>query len=174
GANLRLDSQIYGSKQFVTLKTISGTFVPTAGTANGRHAKVNVNGAAAQADGLAVSFRNAALDLSFNIGTTINTSAGATNFYITGGGARFSLGSKVTETDKASIGIASVSTGSLGDSLNGFLSSLQSGQVNSLSAKDLVTAQNIVSSAVKQVSTLRGRLGAFQKFTIGSTINSLG
>jgi flagellin len=174
GANLRLDSQIYGSKQFVTLKTISGTFVPTAGTANGRDAKVNVNGAAAQADGLAVSFRNAALDLSFNIGTTINTSAGATNFYITGGGARFSLGSKVTETDKASIGIASVSTGSLGDSNVGFLSSLQSGQGNALSVANLVGAQKVVDAAIKQVSNLRGRLGAFQKFTIGSTVNSLG
>ena len=28
--------------------------------------------------------------------------------------------------------------------------------------------------AIKQVVQLRGRLGAFQKFTIGSTINSLG
>src|SRR5437016_3977459 len=109
GGNLRLDSQQFGSKQFVTLKAISGVFVPTTGAANGRDAKVNVNGAAAQADGLAVSFRNANLDLSFNIGSAINNNAGATSFYITGGGARFSLGSKVTETDKASIGISSVS-----------------------------------------------------------------
>jgi len=37
-----------------------------------------------------------------------------------------------------------------------------------------VSAQKIVDKAIKQVSQLRGRLGAFQKFTIGSTINSLG
>ena len=30
------------------------------------------------------------------------------------------------------------------------------------------------SKSIKQVATLRGRLGAFQKFTIGSTVNSLG
>jgi flagellin len=38
----------------------------------------------------------------------------------------------------------------------------------------LSTAQNILDSAISQVSTLRGRLGAFQDFTIGSTVNSLG
>ncbi len=172
GGNLRLDSGAFGSKQFVSLKAISGTFAPTAGTANGRDAKVNVNGAAAQADGVAVSFRSANLDLSFNLGS-INTSTGTTNFYVTGGGARFSLGSKVTETDKASIGLSSVSTGSLGDSISGFLSSLQSGQTNALAATNLVGAQKIIDSAVKQVSNLRGRLGAFQKFTIGSTVNAL-
>lgn len=171
--DLRLDSVGYGSKQFVTLKTISGTFAPTAGTASGRDAKVNVNGAAAQADGLNVSFRSANLDLEFNLGSSLNTSASTTNFYITGGGARFSLGSKVTETDKASVGISSVSTGSLGDLTAGFLSTLQSGQSNSLSSSNLVAAQKIVDTAIKQVSTLRGRLGAFQKFTVGSTINAL-
>jgi len=35
-------------------------------------------------------------------------------------------------------------------------------------------AQKIIDESIKQVSSLRGRLGAFQKFTIGSTINSLG
>ena len=39
---------------------------------------------------------------------------------------------------------------------------------------DLSTAQKIVDEAIKQVSSLRGRLGAFQKNTIGSTIASLG
>jgi flagellin len=173
GGNLRLDSVGFGSKQFVSLKTISGTFVPTTGTANGRDAKVNVNGAAAQADGLKVSFRSANLDLSFTLGSSINTSTGNSSFYITGGGARFALGSKVTETDKASIGISSVSTGSLGDAAAGFLSTLQSGQSNALNSTNLVSAQKIVDSAINQVSTLRGRLGAFQKFTIGSTINAL-
>ena len=100
-------------------------------------------------------------------------------FGITGGGATFSLGSKVSETDKASVGIASVSTGSLGATQNSagtaeFLSTLASGGPNSLDSGNLVQAQKILDKAVKQVSQLRGRLGAFQKFTIGSTVNSLG
>jgi flagellin len=177
GAAVRLDSTTYGSKQFVALKAVSGTFAPTAAKSTGRDATVTINGAAAQADGTNVSFRSATLDLSFDLaatgGSSVNTNTGATTFYITGGGARFALGSKVTETDKASIGIDSVSTADLGDATVGFLSSLQSGQSNSLSAVDLTSAQNIVDKAINQVSSLRGRLGAFQKFTIGSTVNAL-
>lgn len=174
GANLRLDSTAFGSKQFVNLKTVSGTFVPTATSASGRDARVTVNGAAAQVDGLSAKLSTSNFDLSFNVGSAINTSTGATSFYITGGGAQFALGSRVTETDKAAIGISSVTTGSLGDSVNGFISSLASGQANQLSSKSLTGAQSIISEAVKQVSTLRGRLGAFQKFTINSTVNNLG
>ena len=33
---------------------------------------------------------------------------------------------------------------------------------------------NALNTSIKQVSQARGRLGAFQKFTIGATINSLG
>ena len=35
-------------------------------------------------------------------------------------------------------------------------------------------AQKIISNAVTEVSTLRGRLGAFQKNTIAATVRSLG
>lgn len=174
GTALRLDSTSFGSKQFVNLKTVSGTFVPTATSASGRDAKVTVNGAAAQVDGLSAKLSTSNFDLSFNVGSAINTSTGTTSFYITGGGAQFALGSRVTETDKAAIGISSVTTGSLGDSVTGFISSLASGQANQLSSKSLTGAQSIISEAVKQVSTLRGRLGAFQKFTINSTVNNLG
>ena len=177
GANVRLDSTAYGSKQFVSLKTVSGNFVPTASRSVGRDAVATINGAAAQAEGTHISFRSATLDLSLDVAATgassVNTNTGTTSFYITGGGARFSLGSKVTETDKASIGIDSVSTAELGSSVVGYLSSLQSGQSNSLSTADLTGAQKIIDKAINQVSSLRGRLGAFQKFTIGSTVNAL-
>jgi len=113
------------------------------------------------------------LDIEFDLDATFNT-PGNTTFGVTGGGATFALGAKVTETDKASIGISSVSTGSLGDSTIGYLSSLGSGGVNSLNSDNLTTAQKILDKGIKQVSQLRGRLGAFQKFTIGSTVNSLG
>jgi flagellin len=84
------------------------------------------------------------------------------------------MGSKVTENDKASIGIQSVTTGSLGNNSLGFLSTLGSGKANSLSSDNLVASQKIVDKAIQQVAQLRGRLGAFERFTIGSTINSLG
>ncbi|HVT89726.1 MAG TPA: flagellin [Tepidisphaeraceae bacterium] len=173
GTALRLDSTQYGADQFVSLKTIAGTFSPSTTKDTGRDAAITINGAQGQANGLAVTYRSSNLDLSFDLDTTFNK-AGTGTFTVTGGGATFALGSKVSESDKASIGIASVSTGSLGDSTNGFLTALASGGSASLSSNNLVTAQKIVDKAIKQVSQLRGRLGAFQKFTIGSTVNALG
>ncbi len=83
------------------------------------------------------------------------------------------------QTVSASLGMSSVSTGSLGTALDTagtaeFLSSLASGGPNALNAGNLVRSQRILDKAVKQVNQLRGRLGVFQKFTIGSTVNSLG
>ena len=173
GTDLRVNSTQYGSAQFVSIKAVAGTFTTSTGKAFGKDANVTINGAAAQTTGLNVSYRTAGLDLSLDVSTKFDK-PGTTTFAITGGGATFALGSKVTETGKASIGIASVSTGSLGDSTNGFLSTLGSGGTNSLSSNNLTTAQRILTEAINQVSSLRGRIGAFQKFTIGSTVNSLG
>ncbi len=63
----------------------------------------------------------------------------------------------------------------LGSNTNGFLSEIRTGGASNIvdgSEKD--DAQNIVRDSVKMVSQLRGRLGAFQKNTVGSTIRSLG
>jgi flagellin len=175
GTSLRVDSTGFGADAFVSVKTVAGTFATDGNITKdtGQDADVTVNGAQAQSDGLNVSYRSSNLDIEFDLDQTFNK-AGTGTFNITGGGAVFSLGSKVTETDKASVGIASVSTGSLGDNNVGYLSSLSSGGASDLKSENLVTAQKIIDKAIKQVSQLRGRLGAFQKFTIGSTINSLG
>jgi flagellin len=173
GGNLQVNSTEYGSSQFVSLKGIAGTFTMTTTKDLGEDAAVTVNGAEAQVDGLKVSYRSSSLDVSFDVDAAFNL-PGSTTFDVTGGGATFALGSKVTEGDKASIGIASVTTGSLGDSTSGYLSSLGSGGTNSLTSDNLTTAQKVIDKSIKQVSQLRGRLGAFQRFTIGSTVNSLG
>jgi flagellin len=189
GDKIELLSTNYGSDQFVSVRAISGgsSLTVTGGTAGkafGTDAAVTINGAQAETNGLDVSYRSSSLDVEFQLSTFDGTTNGLNNglqatFGIVGGGATFALGSKVTEADKASIGIASVSTGSLGASANSagaveYLSSLGSGGPNSLDSGNLVQAQKILDKAVKQVSQLRGRLGAFQKFTIGSTVNSLG
>jgi flagellin len=173
GTDLVVNSTQYGADQFVSLKTVAGTFTPSSTKDLGENAAVTINGAEAQANGLSVSFRSSNLDIEFDLDAVFNL-PGTGSFVVTGGGASFSLGSKVTETDKASIGISSVSTGSLGDSNNGYLSALASGGEAALDSNNLVVAQRVIDKAIKQVSQLRGRLGAFQKFTIGSTINSLG
>ena len=62
----------------------------------------------------------------------------------------------------------------LGNSAIGYLDKLAAGKSNNVVDGDTTGAQKIVSEAIKQVSSLRGRLGAFQKNTVGSTIRSLG
>jgi flagellin len=173
GTQLVLNSTEFGSDQYVSLATISGTFAPDSSSDYGRNAAVKVNGATAEAKGLSISFRSSNLDVEIDLKNALNINNAISNFVIAGGGATFALGSKVTENDKAAIGIAAMTTASLGDNTLGFLSTLGSGKANSLSSDNLVNAQKIVDKAIKQVSQQRGRLGAFQKFTIGSTVNSL-
>jgi flagellin len=73
-----------------------------------------------------------------------------------------------------SLGIETVTTGNLGNSIDGHLSDLKSGGTGNVQNGDLSKAQKIVDAAIKQLSSLRGRLGAFQKNTVQSTMNSLG
>lgn len=167
------NSTEYGSSQFVSIKAISGTFTTDVQKDEGQDATVLVNGSSGTANGLDVSFRSGTVDIEFRIANGFNL-PGQTSFSITGGGANFSLGSKVREADKASLGISAVTTGSLGKKSIGYLDSLKSGGANSLTSDNINDAQKIVDTAIKQVAQLRGRLGAFQKFTIGSTINNLG
>jgi flagellin len=174
-SNLVMSSAEFGSDEFVSVKTISGTSGFADAKEFGGDAAVTVNGSAASANGLNVSFRSANLDIEFDLSsdTSVNTAGASKQFDVTSGGATFSLGSKATESDKASIGINSVSTGSLG--LDGqFLSSLASGGANSLTTGNFTNAQESLDAAIKQVSQARGRLGSFQKFVIGSTVNQLG
>src|SRR5580658_2722611 len=175
GTALRVNSTQYGSAQYTSIQVIAGKLTQNfSGTkSTGADAKVTINGAAADVAGLDVSYRNADLDVSLNIAGNYDKPS-STTFYITGGGANFQLGAEVNETNVASIGISSVSTGDLGDSFNGYLSSIGSGGANDLASNNLTTSQNILDSAITQVSSLRGRLGAFETFTIGSTVSSLG
>src|SRR5690606_6400226 len=57
---------------------------------------------------------------------------------------------------------------------HGFLDDLGSGKdFNLVDGDGVTTAQKIVSEAIDQVSSLRGRLGAFQKNTVGATVRNL-
>lgn len=174
--SLKLYSTAYGSRDFVSVKTVSGTFNVSTNKASGADAQVTINGNAASVDGTTASIRTSDLDVTLNLTAAFaqNTSpTGNTNFYVTGGGARFQLGSEVTRNAQEQIGISSVSTGSLGDAVNGYLSSMQSGGANSLISGNTISAQNILNSAINQIATLRGRLGAFQKDIIDTNTNSL-
>jgi flagellin len=174
---LAFSSSGFGSSKFVSVTADKDFFSVTGGTNGkdyGSDAVVSINGAAAEADGKYITYRSSDLDLEFELADSANIDGASKLFAITGGGATFALASKVTEGGKANIGIQAVSSGSLGDGVVGYLSDLGSGKDKSLNSGNLVAAQRVLDKAIKQVSQLRGRLGAFQKFTIGSTVNSLG
>ena len=175
GTSLKIDANAYGSQNFVSVQAVTGTFAVTGGTngkSTGKDAVVTVNGATATANGKNVTYHTANLDVDLTLSAGLN--GGRTkSFAITGGGATFQLDSQVDENGKVSIGIGAVNTSSLGAANVGYLSSLGTGGANALTTGNLVNAQKILTSSITQVSNLRGRIGAFQTYTLGSTINNL-
>jgi flagellin len=177
---LKLQSTKFGSTQYVSVRTISGTF--TNGKDFGVDASVNINGSAAEVDGLVASVRSGDTDVQLELTskfaqTTAAASAsgpgGTSNFQITGGGARFQIGSEVSRQGQVHIGVGSVTTTKLGDNVVGYMSSVGSGGANSLTGGNTLQAQKILTAAIRQVATLRGRLGAFQKNILETNTNSL-
>ena len=141
----------------------------------GQDVEATINGVEATTDGRNVRVATDFLDVELELTASGATSNGGFKAVtITGGGAQFNLGPNVDILNQVSIGIENVASRNLGSTANGFLSSLAAGQANNVVDGDLGQAQKIVNDAVASVSTLRGRLGAFQKNTIGATIRSLG
>jgi flagellin len=191
GQNIRVDSTGFGTESFVRMREIANAnaatnFIapPAAGAAvgdlrsAGRDATVNINGVVAVARGLSARVALDGFDVSVSLigagGSSFNTANGTRSFYVTGGGADFNLAPDVSLASKVSLGIETVTSTNLGTSGSGFLSELKSGGSANVQNGNLTKAQEILDLATKQVSSLRGRLGAFTKNVVGSTITSLG
>jgi flagellin len=172
GGTLKFNSTNFGSDQFVSIKTINGTFAN--GKDLGVDATVSINGEQAEVHGINATVRTGDLDIDLTLNKNFaQDNTGATSFQITGGGAKFQIGSEVNRQGQIQIGIGSVSTTKLGDEITGFLSSLGSGGQNSLLSSNTIQAQKILTNAISQVATLRGRLGALQKDVLDTNVNSL-
>ena len=134
-----------------------------------------INGVLATTDGRTARVSTDVLDVEITLDEAGATTAGATTAAtIDSGGASFNLGPGVNINNQVSLGIGNVAARNLGSQANGFLSSLAGGQANNVVNGDLGQAQKIVDDAIDQVSSLRGRIGAFTKNTVGSTIRTLG
>ena len=188
GDDIQIDSSGYGTDQFVRVRQLSNNggsnFVSDSqgGAAVndlkdfGVNAEVNINGISATTNGLEARVSSEGFDVTLMLDSAFagaGGTAGTSSFSITGGGADFNLGPQVNLANKVSLGIEAVTTGSLGSSASGTLDTLKAGGLSNVVNGDLSKAQSVVEDAIKQVSGMRGRLGAFQKNTVGSTINSL-
>lgn len=176
GTTLSLTSTGYGSAAFVDIKIVSeasgGSLTTTLGgqgtRETGTDVVATVNGIQATGKGNSLSINSATLDLSLTVAAAFTGSA---NFSIDGGGALFQLGPEVVSNQQARLGIASVSTATLGG-VTGRLYELRSG-----GAKDLATsptqAARVVDEVITKVTQLRGRLGAFQRTTLDTNAAAL-
>jgi len=200
---IRLTSTAWGKDQFVSVRVVNaGGIAGGGGIANatatnmstsagsgtvfgsasngirdiGQNMAATINGIAATTDGRRARVSTDFLDVDVTLDATRSTTPGNyTAFYVTGGGADFQLAGNVDITSKASLGINDVSVRKLGSSeVGGFLSDLTAGKTLNIVDGNITNAQKVVNSAIEQVSAMRGRLGAFQKNTIGATIRSLG
>ena len=167
----------FGSDAFVSVKALNGTsFTVTDRDGNratrsaGTDVQVLVNGIAAVGKGLRASINTAALDLSFSVSENLADGT-MTAFRIVGGGAQFQLGPDVVSNQQARLGIQSVNTAKLGG-VSGRLFELRSGGAKSLT-RDVNGAAAVVEEVISQITTLRGRLGAFQRTTLETNISSL-
>jgi flagellin len=171
---LELRSTEYGSAANVDVEVISegagGTFKASlsANRDTGTDIAATVNGIQANGKGNTISLNTASLDLDL---TVANGSSTDIAFSVNGGGALFQLGPDVVTNQQARIGISSVNTAKLGG-VSGRLYELRSGNSADL-ASDTSKAANIVDEVINKVTSLRGRLGAFQSTTLDSNIASL-
>jgi flagellin len=162
----------------------SATSIANGVTDAGKDVGATINGIAATANGRTIRVATDFIDVevTLDVGTNnkaqtlgnVGGSGGAASFQINGGGAAFQLASKVDIANKVTIGIQDVAARKLGNGTVGFLDSLASGKGNNVVSGDSTAAQKVIAEGIKQVSGLRGRLGAFQKNIVGATIRSLG
>jgi len=201
GDGIRLDSVGFGSDEFVSVDIIddggqaggvallsagdTGTAVAAGFTVlssvvnavrdEGQDVGAIINGITATADGKTARIHTDFLDVEVTLNNSGAQQLGSIDaFTITGGGATFNLGPNVDIQNQVSIGIGNVAARNLGNTTDGFLDELGSSKAGNVEDGDLNKAQKIVNDAINQISSLRGRLGAFQKNTIGATIRSLG
>ncbi|TWU47092.1 flagellin N-terminal helical domain-containing protein [Rubripirellula reticaptiva] len=170
GTTLDLSSAGYGKEALIDVRVLEqeagGNFTST--RTEGTDIVATVNGRSANGDGNKLSVNTSTLDLSTSVKAGFT---GTASFEINGGGAKFQLGPDAVGNQQARVGISSVSTARLGGT-SGKLYQLGSGESADLST-DPAKAAEIVSEAIDQVTSLRGRLGAFQSTTLDSNLVSL-
>jgi flagellin len=165
----------YGSKGVVGIEVlkegIGGKFATGligGPRAVGADVKATINGTIATGKGNQLLLNTSTLSLNLTLSEGSSTSV---SFNINGGGAQFQLGPDVVSNQQARLGISSLNTAKIGGS-SGKLFELASSGSSSL-IRDVTNASSIVDEVINKVTTLRGRLGAFQRTALESNTNSL-
>lgn len=172
-----LNSTSLGADAFVSVEPLSGNFVASNNAFQslrdvGRDAKVLIDGQPAAAKGTIATVRTNGIDARLVLTSGFAQTVSSATFQVTGGGSIFQVGPEVKPSGQLRVGFNSISSGHLGNTGTGRLFSLRSGQANSLGSKNFSKAQSIVTEAISQVASERGRLGALHKNQIQPAIDS--
>ena len=172
----------YGSSEFVSVRKLDGgdffdTYDAQGGSAvirdTGEDVLALVNGNLALGDGLDISLNSTTLNVEMTLSEAAANQTGVEHTYsITGGGALYQIGGQINTQQQVGFGVQSVAATRLGNSRVGFLSTIVAGGDNSLLAGRSRQAADIIDASIDQISTLRGRLGAFERNTLQTTLRS--
>jgi flagellin len=180
-SDLIFESAEFGTDAFVSVRSIEGgenfqAFDPTGNAVlrdEGADVTALVNGNLAVGQGLDVSLNtptlNVDLTLTSGAAQVLNTNY---DFSITGGGALFQIGPSVNSLQQVGFGLNSVAASRLGSERTGYLNSIRTGGSSSLVSGNARNASEIIDVAIEQVSQVRGRLGAFERNTLQTTVRS--
>ncbi|MCH2132963.1 MAG: flagellin [Phycisphaerales bacterium] len=189
---LILNTREYGSDKMVTVRVTEangqdsngGPFVRAFSAGNwvfepdnehtdfGEDAQMIINGQIANVNGLEARVVANGFDVELRLTEDSNV-VGSMNFEIVSGGAFFDVATGSSRSELATLGIRSMSTGSL-SGVDGVLDELRSGGEAAIDGGDLLKAQRIVSDVMDDLSRTQGRLGNFMRYTLESARNTLG
>lgn len=189
---LIIQSRDYGSDQFLSVKAVEvngqdsggNTFVKSFNGAEwnfepdnehsdtGSNAQMLINGQVASVQGLEARVVANGFDLEVRLDESSNE-VGSSNFKVVSGGAFFDIATGPSRSGLSSLGIRSMTTGSIGG-FDGVLNELRTGGSAAVIDGDMLKAQRIIKESVEQVSSIQGRLGSFMRYTLESARDTLG
>lgn len=177
GLGITFHSIEYGSNEFVSVLASLGTDFPLTDRFGnvvektyGTDVVAKIDGQQALGTGRVASTSTSDLELSIWLDPSVQQ-GDVFGFRIDGGGMLVQLGPDPVSSHQARIGIKNTHSVSLGG-VNGFLSQLRSGGEYDL-LTDTSQAFKIVEEVSDQISGLRGRLGAFQKYRVQTNMENL-
>jgi flagellin len=157
----------YGSAATIAINPLSGSFTTT-GSGTGRDAVATINGASVTAEGTKFTYSSGNVVLQAEIDPA--ASGALETFTVSGSGMEFRV--STNRNDAARIGLPDLSTASLGGA-TGKLSSLRSGQANSLTGGGALTAIEIIDEALAEARMAQARVGGFGRYALGSAAGLL-
>jgi flagellin len=176
GLFIHMDSENFGSSGFVGVVD-AGTILTAATSGGAVGSDITGKIAGTDATGVGNTLTLTAADGGSFVGSVTMDGATATDatdytFDIAGGSLVFQLGADAEPDERTEITIDDIRTDKLGNATIGFISDIKTGGTSDLTS-NAANSVKIIDEAISDISTVRQKLGAFQKNTLESNIANL-